>query len=190
MGVAPIGIIKEDNSSLSDKIFIPILTQINNITAIVVQWQNTRLWLVEREFDSLLSPLNGVRTEKMVKIKKAILKDIEGLIKLEEEAKKEFKNWNLTLRPEFVDLVKKKLMYVAKQGERVVGYVNVKIMEGKIILDNVYLKKNLRGKGTGRELMDRILTDLNEMKFKDVIITCPAILKRFYERFKLKEEEK
>jgi len=141
------------------------------------------------KFDRILASALYEKREKM-KIKKAILKDIEGLIKLEKEAQEEFKNWNQTLRSEFVEIIRKKLMYIAKSGERIVGYINVKLMEGKIILDNIYLKKELRGKGIGRELMDKMLDDLKEIKFKDVIIVCPAILKRFYQRFKWNKEEK
>jgi len=124
-----------------------------------------------------------------MKIKKATKRDITGLIQLEAEALREFKDWNITKREEFLDLIKKRLMYIAKENKKIVGYINVKIIERKIILDNVYVKKELRKKGTEKELIDDILTDLKEINFKDVIISCPAILRRFYERFRLKKEK-
>lgn len=119
----------------------------------------------------------------MVKIRKATAKDIEGLSELEKEAKREIKEWILIKRGEFADLIRRGLMYIAEYQKTIAGYISIKIIGKEIIMYDIYVKKELRKKGIGRKLADKILTDLEKTDFRNVTITCPMILKRFHDRY-------
>ena len=118
-----------------------------------------------------------------MKIRKAAEKDINQLIELQKEAKREIKDWILIRKGGFSRLVKKGLMYIAEEKKTIVGYVSVKIIGEEIILYDIYVKKEERRKGAGGKLIDKILDDFEKTKFNNITITCPAILKRFHDRY-------
>ena len=138
-----------------------------------------------------------------LKIKKAILKDIEGVINLN-------KNWikeGCSIGAEFEkesDLKKsinKNLLFIAEYNNKIVGYLicylnkaedNWKIFslrknEEYIKLDALYIEKKFRKKGIGKLLMKEFLRENSKMKtFLFADNKKLQKLVNFYKKFKFK----
>ncbi len=116
-------------------------------------------------------------------IQKATKKDVKELAELDKEASKEIKWWTPMKSSEFSKLIKKKMVYVAEDKDKVIAYLNWESRNKKqVMIDNVYVQKKERKKGVAKQLIKRVVSDFKHSKFKNVKIKCPERLKKFYEK--------
>ena len=122
-----------------------------------------------------------------MKIRKAKKEDIESLVNLDREANKEIKWWNPLKRKDFLKFLKNKnCLYVAEEDNKVVGYQSARREEKTMILEDIYVKKEFRGKKMATFLIKRIIFINKKFGITQIKFNCPERLRRFYERFGFK----
>jgi predicted GNAT family acetyltransferase len=121
-----------------------------------------------------------------MEIKKAGKSDVKKLVELDQEANKEIKWWRPMGASEFFKLIDKGLVYITENKEGINGYINAKISDKQLMLDNIYIKKEFRGQGIAKGLIKKFITRFRSSEFKDITIHCPERLRKFYEKLGFK----
>lgn len=142
-----------------------------------------------------------------MKIRKANLNDVNGILKLEKEWKKENISWGIVLskKKELIKEIKKQIYYIAEEKNEIIGYIQGEIIKSKKDsptynikksqkygeLHAVYIKKKFRDKHIGESLVNKLLNDFKKQKLK--IIKLKAVSKNnkklinFYKKFGFEE---
>lgn len=108
-----------------------------------------------------------------MKIRKATKNDSQEILSLDKEAGKEIKWW-IKLKKSNLS---KNIFYVIEDG-KVIGYLRASKKKGFIELEDLFLKKEYRGRGYARKL---VLFFMKDIKFKKVKLICPERLRKFNE---------
>ena len=84
-----------------------------------------------------------------------------------------------------------KLFLVAKQSLEIVGTISIKEENGNARISRMYVKKEMRGKGIGKELMSKIL-DYCKGKYNRIFLTTYEQMKSegFYKKIGFKTVKK
>ncbi|MEK6893044.1 MAG: GNAT family N-acetyltransferase [Nanoarchaeota archaeon] len=142
-----------------------------------------------------------------MKLRKAELKDLNSIRKLEKSWVKEKISWGLkpTSERDLKKSLEREIWYVIEQERKIIGYANAEVIlstrymtsldvkKGQRFgdLKSLYVAKGERNKGFGSLLIKKILSDLKKEKVK--IIRLRAVSKNllelieYYRRFGFKE---
>lgn len=119
----------------------------------------------------------------MIKVRVGKESDVTQLVDLDKLAGKEIKWWQPLSKLEFLKILKhKKLLYVAEEKGEIIGYLSGTIKGKKLILENVFVKKEFRKKGVATELIKKFSSDWENKDMKETRLHCPERLKEFYEK--------
>jgi ribosomal protein S18 acetylase RimI-like enzyme len=91
-----------------------------------------------------------------MKIRKANLKDLNELVKLDKVAHDEKSWWIPKSKREFDSVInnKKSFIIVCEENGNILGYLEAKLDNKKFSIENVYVKKNYRKKGIAAKLLN------------------------------------
>ncbi len=110
--------------------------------------------------------------------------DIKQLIILDKKANKEIKWWSPLNRKDFIKIINKKMLYVAESKKEIFGYLSGTNNNKKLILDNIFVKREYRNKGIAVKLINKFIRD--NKNFEAVRLDCPERLRSFYEKLGFK----
>lgn len=119
----------------------------------------------------------------MINVRKAKKEDIKFLVEIDKEANKEIKWWKPLTKKEFLKfLIKDHCLYVAEENHKIIGYQSAKIKENTLILEDLYVKTELRNRKIATSLIEKVMLDSKKFKINQIQFNCPERLRRFYEK--------
>jgi predicted GNAT family acetyltransferase len=118
-----------------------------------------------------------------MKIRGAKKSDVEKLVAIDKISNKEIKWWQPLSKSDFLKILKcKNLLYVVEEKEEIIAYLSGAIKGSKLILENVFVKKEFRKKGIAKKLIKKFLSNWKNKNMKAIRLDCPERLRDFYER--------
>ena len=118
-----------------------------------------------------------------MKIRGAKKSDVEKLVAIDKISNKEIKWWQPLSKSDFLKILKcKNLLYVVEEKEEIIAYLSGAIKGSKLILENVFVKKEFRKKGIAKKLIKKFLSNWKNKNMKAIRLDCQERLRDFYER--------
>ena len=118
-----------------------------------------------------------------MKIRGAKKSDVEKLVAIDKISNKEIKWWQPLSKSDFLKILKcKNLLYVVEEKEEIIAYLSGAIKGSKLILENVFVKKEFRKKGIAKKLIKKFLSNWKNKNMKAIRLDFPERLRDFYER--------
>ena len=129
----------------------------------------------------------------MIKIYFATIKDLENICALEKEWKMEkiSPNMLLTTKKVLQKIINDNNVFVAKDNNKIIGYLLFKLHKTNCNLDAIYIQKGYRKKSVGTKLMKHFLSLGKIKKCKTLFLHADSIkenkLISFYNKFGFKK---